>query len=411
MTIGIAFAFQYGVAPKILTIPISNYVTTAWTDGCLQFGDLTEQCVGNNGVYRATASALLFFILAGLAAFCKPTANREAWPAKYVLFLFLVLGTCFIPNVPLFTPIYLNIARIGAIIFVVIQQIIILDLAYNWNDSWVEKSNQAETEKDGKRWLAAILVSCVILFAASLIGIVLLFWQFSGCSSNNAFISLTLIFSIIVTLLQLFASDEGSLLSSAVISAYGTYLCYTAVSRNPNELCNPQMGQDNVLGIVFGVGMTILSLGWTGYSYTAEQTINGGKGDLEEHLVDEEKPAPDTTTTANENSRMVKGVVTNAATNDTEEPSSSPDTAAAASSSHQNSRPVSWKLNFVLAMISCWIAMVLTGWGSVKGGGNAANPDVSLVSMWMLITSQWIVYLLYFWSLMAPKLFPDRDFS
>ncbi|KAI2498883.1 Serine incorporator (Serinc) [Fragilaria crotonensis] len=422
LTIVIALVFQYGVAPRVLDVPVSNYVTTSWTDACLQYrlpageagdnqDDLVARCMGNNGVYRATGSAFLFFLLAGLAAFCKPTANREAWPAKYVLFLFLVFGTCFIPSTPLFSPIFLNIARVGGVIFVLIQQIIILDLAYNWNESWVEKSNKAETETDTKRWLAAILASCVLLFTITLVGIVLLFWKFTGCSTNNAFISLTLIFSIVVTALQLFASDEGSLLSSAVICTYGTYLCYTAVSKNPDGVCNPQLGQDDVLGIVFGIGLSILSLGWTGYSYTAEDTINSGSSnDLGETLVDEEKPAP-TASDADDpnNKRKVQGIVTNAEDiHDTEEPSLP---AAAASSSSKPQRPVSWKLNIILAMISCWIAMALTGWGSIEAGGDAANPDVSRVSMWMLIASQWIVYLLYFWSLMAPKFFPDRDFS
>ena len=338
-----------------------------------------------------------------MAAFCKPTANREAWPAKFVLFLFLVLGTCFIPNTPLFSPIYLNIARIGAVIFVVIQQIIILDLAFNWNDSWVEKSNQAETEQDSKRWLAAILVSCLLLFTLSIVGIALLFWKFTGCPTNTVFIVLTLLFSVFVTALQLFGSDEGSLLSSAVICAYGTYLCYTAVSKNPNQVCNPILGEDDVLGIVFGIGMAVLSLAWTGYSYTAEDTINGAKRtDLEENLVnDEEKPADGTSS----DERKVQGIVTSndEATKDEAEP------AAAASS--EKPRPMSWKINFALAMISCWISMALTGWGSIEAAGNAANPDVSQVSMWMLIASQWIVFVLYTWSLVASKVFPNRDFS
>lgn len=71
----------------------------------------------------------------------------------------------------------------------------------------------------------------------------------------------------------------------------------------------------------------------------------------------------------------------------------------------------SWKLNMVLALISCWFAMALTGWGSVSSGGDAANPEVGKVSMWMLIASQWLFMALYTWSLVAPRLFPDRDFS
>lgn len=113
---GIALGFQYGVAPWIVdsTPEISyNYVRTAWVQGCdaYETAELRKICAGNNGAYRATGAATLFFLLAAVAAALKPTFNREAWPAKIILFLFAVLGTCFIPNDPLFSAIYLNIGR------------------------------------------------------------------------------------------------------------------------------------------------------------------------------------------------------------------------------------------------------------------------------------------------------------
>lgn len=71
----------------------------------------------------------------------------------------------------------------------------------------------------------------------------------------------------------------------------------------------------------------------------------------------------------------------------------------------------SWKMNIVLAFICCWFAMVLTSWGQIQSGGSVANPLSGKASMWMVISSQWLILLLYLWTLVAPKLFPDRDFS
>jgi hypothetical protein len=48
-----------------------------------------------------------------------------------------------------------------------------------------------------------------------------------------------------------------------------------AVSKNPNSECNPQLGEDNIIGIVLGVGLTTISLAWTGWSSTAEAKISG----------------------------------------------------------------------------------------------------------------------------------------
>jgi hypothetical protein len=80
-----------------------------------------------------------------------------------------------------------------------------------------------------------------------------------------------------------------------------------------------------------------------------------------------------------------------------------------------------WKLNATLALVSCWVAMCLTGWGSISAGDmreeggiqyhTAANPQVGNVNMAMIAISQWVALSLYAWTLLAPRLFPDRDFS
>lgn len=231
IAIAIAFAFQYGIAKAIVGFDYSNYVTEAWLSGCQDYETdiLIERCAGYAGVYRSAFSAVVFYILAALAVACKRTANREAWPAKYVLFLFLVLGMCFVPNDPLFSTVFLNIARVGGALFILVQQVIFVDLAFNWNDSWVERSNQAEAEENGsgKKWLMAILVSVAILVIGSIVAWVLLFYFYGGCSSNTAFIAVTVVFSLAITAAQL-TGEEGSLLSSAMVTAYATSLCYSA---------------------------------------------------------------------------------------------------------------------------------------------------------------------------------------
>ena len=80
-----------------------------------------------------------------------------------------------------------------------------------------------------------------------------------------------------------------------------------------------------------------------------------------------------------------------------------------------------WKLNAILALVCCWVAMTLTGWGSIivaESDGStdtnthtAANPMIGRVNMIMIAISQWVALLLYTWTLVAPRLFPDRDFS
>jgi hypothetical protein len=116
LTIALSLAFQYGVAPAIMDAPylpfFTTYIQNPWLSGC-DYDDyeIVKACVGNNGVYRPSFAALVFFLVGAVAVACKPTFNREVWPAKYVLFFFMVLGTVFIPNDPLLDDVFLNIAR------------------------------------------------------------------------------------------------------------------------------------------------------------------------------------------------------------------------------------------------------------------------------------------------------------
>ena len=318
--------------------------------------------------------------------------------------MFLLVGTIFIPNDPVFVPIFLWVAREGSVLFVLLQQVILVDIAYNWNSSWLDKSDQAEVEEGpgkGKKWLAAILFSCAILYIASLTGIIVMFVHFGGCPTNDTFISITLVMSFICTVVQLMKSETGSLLTSACMTLYATYLCAAAVSKNPDPVCNPKLGESSTWSIVVGLLIAFISLTWAGWSYTTDKRLGGAGIDAEDEA--------DVNDEGDEEKAKTGGVVINngstsygaADTNmETQESNTSPASFGS-----------SWKLNAVLALICCWYAMALTGWGAIEKRGDIANPDVGEVSMWMLIASQWIALLLYLWSLVAPSICPNRDFS
>ena len=68
-----------------------------------------------------------------------------------------------------------------------------------------------------------------------------MFWQFSGCTDSTVIISLTLCLSVLATILQLFASEVGSVLTSGIVTSYATYVCYSAVTLNPDSACNPTL--------------------------------------------------------------------------------------------------------------------------------------------------------------------------
>lgn len=311
---------------------------------------------------------------------------------------------------------FLVVNAVGGVLFIIFQQIVLLDLAHNWNDSWVEKSNQAEAEEagSGQKWLVAILISCAILFLGAIGVLIYMFVDFTGCPTNNAFISLTLIFCIGLTAAQM-TGEEGSLLSSGCISAWACFLCYTAVSMNPDATCNPRSGETSPLGIAFGLTVSLISLCWTGWSYTAEDKLTVQKQDNEESAASNNVSEED-----DKDKNKVTGIVTGGSgENDDNDygavnaPEEGPSTNAAENSDDANPNRLSnsWRLNIALVAVVCWSAMSLTHWGEVQSNGTLANPSLGRVGMWMVIGSQWFVMTLYLWTLVAPRLFPDREFS
>lgn len=403
-----AFLFQYSLAPAlapdstnwIVDIPeLGSYLVESWNSGCNEDKkSLQNDCRGNTGVYRVTLFAGLFFSLLALVAMGNPSFNRKSWPSKYILYSCLVFASIFVPNQPLFLDIYVPIARVGSSIFIILQQIVLIDLAYSWNESWVEKSNDADYKEfgSGQKWLRAILISCGILYLTSLTGIILLWKNFSGCHENEAFIVITGVMILVTTVIQLL-SEQASLLTSAVIATYSTSLCFSAVSKNADETCNPRLGEDDPLGIFIGVSLTCFFLVWVGFSATA----NGQLGSDE--IEDEPSQLNDDISGFQMEKPLITGVFTNGETDS--EASGSIFTSKSSIGSQL------WKLNAMLALVTCWMATSFTEWGTVAGDGDIANPESGDINMWMIIISQWITFGLYSWTLAAPLLFPDRDFS
>lgn len=228
--------------------------------------------------------------------------------------------------------------------------------------------------------------------------------MFTGCPENAWIITLTLLGIIAFTGIQL-SGSEGSLLTSSIISLYTVYLAYSMVSKNPNGECNPHLASNDTWGIVIGLTLTGISLAWTGWSWTAENRLNSDAVQTPRSVAGS-TPSPDGGAMNLEapfldpNDQPTSGLVTQ--------------THQSADVDSQVGQDV-WKLNVVLVTICCFVAMILTGWGTVleldESESHLANPTAGRVNMAMIGISQWMAMGLYIWTLLAPRLFPDRDFS
>lgn len=62
--------------------------------------------------------------------------------------------------------------------------------------------------------------------------------------------------------------------------------------------------------------------------------------------------------------------------------------------------------------LMCALAIqVLTNWATMQENDSQSDPRTGRVAMWIQAAGQWIAILIYLWSLIAPKVFPNRDFG
>lgn len=422
-SIGLALWVQYWGASRIEGLWM-------WEENC---NDSTESyeaaCKGAAGVYRVSFVNVVFFLTMAVAVRLRPALHNGWWGPKVLLWLALATGAAFTPNSVFDTNGYAWFARCGAGVFIILQQVILIDCAYQLNDYVVTLSNEDGDEGFSGR-LQALLALSVLLFAAAFTCIVLLFVYFGACQISNAFTGTTLALLVVATAVQLFVSNEGNLLSSAVVACYAVFLNYSALSTSPSHTCNPLLqddadGGDHASSVarVVPVALTVLSLGWVSYSASKNIAALWHDDDAEE--------AADLCTTLNQSlledgERGGAAPVAQPNPLVTDQPAAAAppppvgavevDTAgaralsAAAAREEQNGDSY-FKYNLVMALISMYLAMALTNWATLQDAGSVHNPASGLVAMWMQIVAQWVAVLLYSWTLAAPVLMPDRDFG
>jgi hypothetical protein len=208
---------------------------TAWENGCPN--GYEDSCKANSAVLRISFALTILFAVQIVGSAVHPKFYDVLWIPKFGIFICVVIGFYFARSAVFGLEGYAWFARITGFFYLILQQIILLDMAYSWNESWVEYST-VDGERGGK-WLTGLLFFSAVLFVGSFVFIGLMYWQFSGCDDNIVIITLSLAMPLIATAIQVFFSDEGSILISAIMTAYATYVCYSSISLNPNLSCNP----------------------------------------------------------------------------------------------------------------------------------------------------------------------------
>ncbi|XP_052345035.1 serine incorporator 1-like [Oncorhynchus keta] len=258
--------------------------------------------------------------------------------------------------------------------------------------------------------IPSVTQSCLLSFTflhytlafTSVVLFYIYYTQPKDCSEHEVFISLNLIFSVIISIVSILPKVQTGpslVCSRPLISLYTMYVTWSALTNNPNRKCNPSLlslvsnvssseptptsapaqvqwwDAQSIVGLVIFLFCTlyasIRSSNNTQVNKLMQTEEGGGYG--EEGEVGEDN---------------VRGAVNN------------------------EGEGVTYSYSLVhlhFCLASLYIMMTLTNWYQPDITSQAMQS--SMPAVWVKISSSWLGLGLYLWTLLPPLMFPDQDFS
>ncbi|CAG4963029.1 unnamed protein product [Parnassius apollo] len=357
-----------------------------------------DQAVGYLAVYRICFATCLFFLLMALITLgVKSSKDPRAgiqngfWGIKYLIVIGSIIGAFFIPEGQ-FASTWMVFGMIGGFCYIIIQLILIIDFAHTWAEKWVSYYEESES----RGWYAALLISMLTCFALTLTGIVLLYVYYtrpSGCDLSKFFISFNLILVVMASAISIMPSVQehqprSGLLQSSVVSLYVMYLTWSALSNSSGE-CNASISGDEKTS--FDKQSIIGLIIWTcSVLYSSFRTASSSSRiTMSDHILAKDGNAG-YDSIEGDGGEAGRGEETKVFDNE------------------GDGVAYSWTFFHVMfALATLYVMMTLTNWYNPSSQLSKEN----VASMWIKITSSWLCIGLYVWTLVAPAMFPDRDFS
>ncbi|KAI9736067.1 MAG: hypothetical protein M1818_006243 [Claussenomyces sp. TS43310] len=393
-----------------------DYMTITCPDG---------PCYGWVAVHRINFALgifhlLLAVLLLGVNSSKDPRANIQNgfWGPKIIAWLGLIVLSFLIPDG--FFVVWGNyIAFAGAILFLLLGLILLVDLAHSWAEYCLAKIE----DTDSRAWRGVLIGSTLGMYAASVAMTIVqyIFFAGPGCSMNQAAITTNLICLLIVSAISVHPAiqeynPKAGLAQSAMVAVYCTYLTMSAVSMEPDDkLCNPLIRAQGTrtTSIVIGAIVTMLTLAYTTTRAATQGVALGGTGqsvklpDDDEHtLVTQQPDSRREMRAAALRQAVAEGSLPADALLDDDDESD-----AGANTGKDDERTktqYSYALFHVIFFLAtAWVATLLTM------NFKAVDEDFvpvgrSYWASWVKIVSAWVCYGIYSWTLLAPIVFPDR---
>lgn len=391
----------------------------------------TGQCYGWLAVHRINfALGLFHLIFAGLLFDVSNSRSPRAalqngyWGPKIIVWLALIVVSFLIPDE--FFMFWGNyISFIGAMLFLLLGLILLVDLAHTWAEYCLAQIE----DTDSRVWRFVLIGSTLGMYIGSIAMTVVqyIFFAGNGCSMNQAAITINLLFWIAISIISVNPTvqehnPKAGLAQAAMVAIYCTYLTMSAVSMEPDDkMCNPLVRArgTRTTSVVLGAIVTMLTIAYT-TTRAATQSLGLGGGSGGVRLPDDDEH--DLVTQQPSSRREMRAEALRRAVEEGSLPADAlleddSDSESGGKDSHDDERS-STQYNYsvfhiIFFMATCWVStlLVLNHEDSTKDG-NFATVGRTYAASWVKIVSAWACHALYIWTLVAPIVLPERfDFS
>jgi hypothetical protein len=386
-------------------------------------------CYGWVAVHRINfALGMLHLLLAALLFGVDSSKNPRAaiqngfWGPKIIGWFLLIVLSFLIPDG--FFMIWGNyVAFAAAMLFLLLGLILLVDLAHTWAEYCLSKIDKT----DSRVWRVVLIGSTLGMYAVSLAMTIVqyVFFAGSGCSMNQASITINLLLLLIISALSIHPgvqeyNPKAGLAQSAIVAVYCTYLTMSAVSMEPDDnACNPLIRAQTTrtTSVVIGAIVTMLTLAYTTTRAATQGVALGGARksirlpDDDEHTLITQQP---------DSRREMRAAALRQAVDEGSLPADallednddySDDDRNHSEDDERSSTQYNYALfHIIFFLATAWVATLLTTNFEEQ---STANEDFMPVgrtywASWVKIVSSWVCYAIYTWTLVAPMAFPDR---
>ncbi|KAJ1911221.1 Membrane protein tms1 [Mycoemilia scoparia] len=397
-----------------------------------------DTCYGVLAVHRICFALslwhlILMFVVWGVSDSRHPRAKIQNgwWLPKILGWVAMVVLSFVIPN-GFFTFYSRYIAMAGAGIFLIIQLVLLVDFAHNFAESCIEsweENGGEDSNNDTWRWVLLITTggSYVGFIAITVVGYV--FFAQPGCNLNQFFITLNLLLCLGVSTLAIHpriqeANIKSGLAQAGMVTIYCSYLICSSLVGEPvgedNKQCNPlyhSTGSRSTM-LILGTLFTIVSICYcTSNAATRSQSLMNNN-EYEPLSSDSALPLMENGTSSAQlraqvlRQAVAEGSLPASALDDLDDEN---DDSSNHNSNDDEKQGVQYSyafFHFIFMVASMYVAMLLTNWNTANADkGEGIWIGRSIVAVWVKVVSSWICIVLYAWTLVAPVLLPDRDWS